>query len=433
MISLQMDKPLKFCMITTFYPPYNFGGDGIYIQRLAHELALKGHRVDVVHCQDAYRLFQKKGVGTYPQEPRNVRVFCLKSRAGFLSPLATYLTGVPFFKRRKIRRLIDENGYDVIHYHNVSLIGIATLRLGHALKLYTMHEHWLVCPMHVLWQFNREACRKRSCLLCTLSSKRPPQFWRYLGLRDRMLRHVDGFISPSRFTRDKHHELGLNVEIRHIPYFLPSAAPANGEEAQTAGPGRRRPFFLFVGRLEKIKGLQHLIPVMRQLPEYDLLVAGEGRYADVLRRVAGDAPNVLFLGRLDHRALRRLYAETIAVIVPSVCFEVFGIIIIEAFAARTPVIVNDFGAMPEVIEDSGGGFVYRDEAELIAAMRRLAGDGALRRELGEKGHLAYLKYWSEGPHLDQYLAFIREIRERSEERRAQGGEASALDCGAPTS
>lgn len=51
-----MSRPLRFCMITTFYPPYNFGGDGIFVQQLSQELARRGHHVEVVHCADAYRL-----------------------------------------------------------------------------------------------------------------------------------------------------------------------------------------------------------------------------------------------------------------------------------------------------------------------------------------------------------------------------------------
>ena len=43
-------------MITTFYPPYNFGGDGVFVQRLSNELARRGHLVEVIHCTDAYRL-----------------------------------------------------------------------------------------------------------------------------------------------------------------------------------------------------------------------------------------------------------------------------------------------------------------------------------------------------------------------------------------
>jgi glycosyltransferase involved in cell wall biosynthesis len=407
-------RPLKFCMITTFYPPYNFGGDGVYIHRLTHELARRGHRVDVIHCEDSYRLFRKHAVNGEYTKHQNVRVFRLKSRAGFLSPLLTYLTSVPFFKRARIADLIEKNQYDVIHFHNMSLIGLTTLRLGHALKLYTMHEHWLVCPMHVLWKFNRQACQKRNCLLCTLLAKRPPQFWRYFGLRQKMLRHVDGFISPSRFTRQKHHDLGLKVPIEHIPYFLPQPKGGDVPDSPPVRPTEGRPFFLFVGRLEKIKGLQNLIPVMKTLPEYDLVVAGDGTYGDTLGRLAEDVPNVRFLGRLGYDDLRRLYQGAIAVIVPSICYEVFGIIIIESFAMKTPVIVNNFGAMPEVIEDSGGGFIYRDQADLVKAMRRLATNPTLRKELGIKGYQAYLKYWSEDSHIRQYFDFIAKTGLRKE-------------------
>ncbi len=48
------DRPLRICMVTTFYPPYNFGGDGIVVERLAAELADRGHHVEVIHCVDAF-------------------------------------------------------------------------------------------------------------------------------------------------------------------------------------------------------------------------------------------------------------------------------------------------------------------------------------------------------------------------------------------
>jgi hypothetical protein len=41
-------------MITTFYPPYSFGGDGVYVQQLSNELAKRGQQVEVIHCRDAY-------------------------------------------------------------------------------------------------------------------------------------------------------------------------------------------------------------------------------------------------------------------------------------------------------------------------------------------------------------------------------------------
>ncbi len=154
-----MRRSLNFCMITTFYPPYSFGGDATYLYRLTNELAKRGHHVEVVHCADAYRLLAGQAPAqTAPNLP-NVTVHTLRSRAGFLSPLATQQLGYPLFKSKAIRSILSRRQFDVIHFHNISLVGgPGVLRYGRGIKLYTTHEHWLICPMHVLWKYNRELC-----------------------------------------------------------------------------------------------------------------------------------------------------------------------------------------------------------------------------------------------------------------------------------
>lgn len=397
-------------MVSTFYPPYNFGGDGMHIYRLSNELARRGHSVDVFHCEDAFLLLNKtQPTGDFPNHPR-VTVHKLKSNKGLLSPLLTQQTGSPVFKPQ-LKKALEENEYDVIHYHNMSLIGIKALSYGKAIKLYTTHEHWLVCPMHVLWKFNREVCTKKSCTLCQLAGKRPPQLWRQTGLLERMLKHVDCFLSPSRFTLQKHLDEGLDIPIKQMPYFLPEKGVSDVDSVEAPS---ERPYFLFVGRLEYIKGVQNLIPVFKDQPQYDLLIAGDGEYREALEAQAGDSSNIKFLGRLDQSRLRELYRSAVAVIVPSICYETFGIIIIEAFSLKTPVIVNDLGALPEVVEDSGGGFIYRNENELTTAMTKLAEDPSLRNDLGKKGYAAYLQFWNEEAHMERYLGVIAEIKELKE-------------------
>ena len=397
---------MKFCMITTFYPPYHFGGDATFIYRLSQALAQRGHDVDVIHDRDAYYL-------AHPSEPTapfenhsRVTVHALKSRAGFLSPLATQQTGQPWFKSQ-IKKLIESQHYDVIHFHNISLIGPGALAYGNAVKLLTMHEHWLICPMHILWKFDREVCAQRDCFLCTIHGKRPPQLWRYTDFLDRQLTHIDQFISPSRFTRQKHLEEKSNLPITVLPYFVPPIPESIDDPSPSA-----RPYFLFVGRLVKIKGLQLLFPVFKNYPHADLVVVGEGEYEATLRELARDIPNVKFLGAFSQTQLHALYRNAIAVIMPSICFEVVGIVQIEALAAKTPVIVRDLGGMPEPIEDSNGGFVFRTDQELVQAMTRLQENPTLRNTLGENGYAAYLKLWSEQAHLKKYFELIAGISER---------------------
>ncbi len=403
---MSASRPLRFCMITTFYPPYHFGGDGIFVYRLANALAERGHHVEVVHCVDAYHAVAGvRAQGSYENHP-NVTVHSLRSRFGVLSPIATQQTGMPLFKASQIRRVLAR-GFDVIHYHNISLVGgPKVLEYGRGLKLYTMHEYWLGCPTHVLFRYNRAPCVTPHCFTCTLSYRRPPQWWRYLGVRDAALRHVDAFIAPSRFGAEAHRRLGLNLPTVHLPHFVPRPANTAIERGGAEFSASAEPYFLFVGRLEKLKGLHTLIPVFRRYRRARLLIAGSGAHESQLRNLAGDDPNVVFLGHLHPDELQGLVRRAHAVIVPSICFEVFPLVTIEAFAQRTPVIVRNLGGMPEVIEESGGGFVYHADEDLMAALDRLLDDPSERLRLGELGYSAYQRLWSVEAHLDRYFELI---------------------------
>lgn len=409
-----MDRPLRFCMITTFYPPYNFGGDGIFVQRLSHELAQHGHHVEVIHCLDSYLLLAgREPQGTYQHHP-NVTVHGLRSPFGFLSPLATQQTGYPFFKASRIRHILAQ-GFDVIHYHNISLVGgPKVLEPGRGIKLYTTHEYWLLCPTHVLFRFNRAPCTQRYCLLCGLFYKRPPQWWRYSRMLRSALKHVDAFLAPSRFCMDKHRELGLDLPFAHMPSFVPAPQTAPPTPTAALDGQVQKPYFLFVGRLEKLKGLHTLFPVFRRYPKAQLWIAGTGNDEPRLRQLAQGMANVRFLGYHSGERLQALFRSAAAVIVPSICFDVSPQVVMEAFRQCTPVIVRNLGGLPEMVEESGGGFVYGTEEELIAAMDPLLAHPSRRDELGSRGYQAFLRYWTPEAHLGRYLALIGTIARRKE-------------------
>lgn len=412
---------MRFCFLTTFYPPYNFGGDGIGIQRLARGLARFGHHVTVVHDADAYNTLSGKPEPGPGSEPAGIEVISLKSGLGALSPLLTQQLGRPVVNGRTIRRILDQGRYDVVNFHNVSLVGGPGLFRygGDAVKLYMAHEHWLVCPMHVLWRYGRELCTGRDCLRCTLSYRRPPQLWRWTGYLDRELDRLDAIIAMSEFSRRKHREFGLRQEMEVLPYFLPDPEPGG---ATVEGPRpQERPYFLFVGRLEKIKGLDDVIPLFRQYPDADLLIAGDGEYGATLRALGADVPNVKFLGRVTPDALRLYYQHAIGLIVPSVCFETFGIILIEAFKQSTPVIARRIGPFPEIVEGSGGGELFSTGEELLAAMRRLQSDPGHRQRQAEAGYRAYVERYSESAVVPKYLEIVDRAAERKRGRKAVEG------------
>jgi hypothetical protein len=68
---------VRFCMVTTFYPPYHFGGNAVFVRSLARALVSQGHEVEVVHCENAYRL--KNDLPTADGESAEIVECCVRS------------------------------------------------------------------------------------------------------------------------------------------------------------------------------------------------------------------------------------------------------------------------------------------------------------------------------------------------------------------
>jgi glycosyltransferase involved in cell wall biosynthesis len=254
----------------------------------------------------------------------------------------------------------------------------------------------------VLWRYGRELCDEKHCLACTLSYRRPPQAWRYAGALERALHNVDAFIAKSEFSRDIHAKFGFPRAMEVIPYFLPDTAHDRG--AETAP--EPRPYFLFVGRLEKIKGVQDILSAFAGDAGPDLVVVGGGDFEAELKRLAADKPRVRFLGRLPAEEISRYYDGALALVVPSICYETFGIILIESFRNGTPVIARRIGPFPEIV-GKGGGVLFSSDAELRAAMARIAGDESHRAELSRAARAAFERCWRDDVVMARYVDLLR--------------------------
>lgn len=394
---------MRFCMVTTFFGAHSFGGDAVYVERLAKALLRRGHEVTVVYCQDAFEAVR----GSLPVRdytaPAGLVVESLKSSWGLLSPLLTHQTGRPLLKKRALKEIFSR-GYDVVHLHNISLVGamgLLEMETPCAVKLMTAHEHWLICPLSLLWKYDAAPCDREECVRCTLKAGRPPQLWRSRAAINRRLSSLNALIFPSQHTLETHKARGIEHQrMVRLPYFLPSdwAEP----EARYRHP---RPYLLAVGRLVKEKGFQCVIALMKHLPGVDLLIAGTGGYERELRRMS-DPKQVHFLGMRNFKELSSLYAGAVALVVPSLFYETFGFVVIEAFSAATPVVAHNRGSLPELIHQSGGGLLYDTDGDLLEALRRITSDSRLRDELGLRGRRALEEVWDEEGHIQRYMRLI---------------------------
>jgi glycosyltransferase involved in cell wall biosynthesis len=404
---------LRFGFFTTFFGRDSFGGDAVYVERLSAALLRAGHEVDVIHCRDSFDAVRGGTPRRSYEPPSNLRVHTLSSTLGLLNPLWSHQTGGLGLRARSIREIARERRFDVVHLHNVSLLGgtglLAAEFSGDPLRLMSVHEHWLVCPLSHLWKFDREVCETRECVRCTFRARRPPQLWRETRRLEESLVHLDALLFPSQHTLELHR--ASRIEARRmvrLPYFLPTDWHSGG--AIERGRSANEPYLAAAGRLVKEKGFQDLIRVISRFPSLRLRIAGAGPYEGELRSLAAGSPQIEFLGMVSFDEMARLFAGARAVVVPSLFYETFGYVAAEAMSVGTPVIARARGALTELIRESGGGICFATDDELAGAIGLLLENRELRDELGERGRDATRTLWSEQTHLAGYLSLIEELR-----------------------
>lgn len=154
-------------------------------------------------------------------------------------------------------------------------------------------------------------------------------------------------------------------------------------------PAEREPFLLYAGRIDVQKGVVPLLRWYRTLRE----TMPHAPRLVLIGQVAMPVPpqdGVEVRGFVDDAEKLRLMREALALVHLS-SYESLGIVLLEAMAVRTPVLVHaDSAVMVEHCRRSGAGFWLRDAAELVAAVRRLCADRGLRTALGDRGR-AYVE------------------------------------------
>lgn len=218
-----------------------------------------------------------------------------------------------------------------------------------------------------------------------------------------------------------------------IPRAVPDRAGPGTALATSSGTAR----VLFVGRLERRKGVDVLLEAVRLAIEAgsDLALTivgpdmgdnGSGEaYRDAFARGAGGDPRVAervrFAGAVDDAELDRLYRGADIVCVPS-RYESHGIVAVEAMMYGRPVVATAAGGVPDVLEDGGNALLAEpgDPHSLAACLRRLADDPDLRRRLGTRSRERYEQRFEPrvvGAEMGSFLAGVARARAERDAHR----------------
>lgn len=260
---------------------------------------------------------------------------------------------------------------------------IRTIRALRDLELDVLHVHEPFCPGPSVTAVVVASVP----VVATFHAAGDQPAYRYLGWLARAIaRRIDVLVAVSEDARD------LAATAVGGPWTILH----NGVEVDTfdvepwpRSPGRR--VVLFVGRHEERKGLGVLLAAARQFPDdVEVWVAGSGPQTEELRRRHPD-DRIIWLGRIDDDERNRRMVAADVFCAPSIGGESFGVILLEAMAAGTPVVASDISGYVRVagaIGDEAPAALLPpagDVAALAAAVTRVLGDASLAGDLVAAG------------------------------------------------
>jgi glycosyltransferase involved in cell wall biosynthesis len=278
--------------------------------------------------------------------------------------------------RREIHELLRKERPDLVHVHNTFMMvspsiyqscqemGVPVLQTLHNFRLlcpaWTLSREGHVCEEcieHSLWRSVWHGCYRNSRLM-TAGVALMLQVHRERGTWNDS---VDGYVVLSEFARRKFVDSGFPASKMHVkPNFV---QPDPGERGE---PGH---YALFVGRLSPEKGVATLISAWEKLRHSTpLVIVGDGpeRQSLEAEATARGLSSVTFRGRLKPEDTRAAMKRAAFLVIPSLWYEGFPMIIAEAFACGLPVICSKLGALQEIVDDQQTGlhFAHGDAGDL---------------------------------------------------------------------
>lgn len=320
----------------------------------------------------------------------------------------------------KLDELLRKVKPDVAHLHNIyhqlSPSILPVLKHHGIPVVMTVHDYHLISPNYNLFDHGRvcetfrwswmgavrHRCIKDSylaTLLAALEVRRNREKKIYE-------RYVDRFLVPTQFMKDTHAAWGFPVGKMEI---LPLFVPPNPSPSDLSSPGDDR-LALFVGALAAEKGIWVLVEAARRLPQIRFQVAGSGPEESAMKQKA--PKNVRFLGAIAPEKIQDLMREAALVVVPSIWYENFPLVIAEAMAAGRPVVASRIGGIPEMVREGETGLLVTpgNPERLAHTIQKLMEHPDLRARMGARARAIAQTEYDPEHHLLKIIRVYHEIK-----------------------
>lgn len=352
---------MRILITNTHY--YLGGGDSTYTLNLAQLLREYNHQTSFFAMHDKRNL---------PDANADLFVSHIDFRE--LNQKKSFISAFKVLRRtiysleaeKKFRLLIKRSRPDIVHlqniHHHITPSIIFEAKRNGLPLVWTLHDYKLICPnTHFLIDRKNticEACGNGSFYHALLKKCKKGSLFasgvacieaythRFIKVKD----CVEFFLTPSNFLRNKLLSRNFPSEkVIHLPLFLPDCL-FNYKESN-------EDYFLFLGKIEPIKGVYHLLKACRILPEINLILAGRFEESMKDEFIKLLPKNVQYVGLKEGEDLRNLIGNAKALVLPSICYENQPLSILEAFASGKPVIASNIGGIPELVKDRERGIL----------------------------------------------------------------------------
>jgi glycosyltransferase involved in cell wall biosynthesis len=398
-------RSLKILQVVHSFPPHNIAGTEVYTRDLSRELSRK-HKVVVFHRvndkqQDEFAVTTRQEDGLEIHTVNNTFRRCESFEMTYDNPV---ITGA-------FEKVLDAVRPDVVHIQHLLFLSVGMIDAAKARGIpvaFTPHDYWLVCPQCQLLKNNMRACDQHTvsdCMECmkfhlnlrkdvmrvywSLRSFLPDTLVQviknaYLALAKLFLagkreqreqielrsarllkaaRQVDLFLAPSNFLRQKFIDYGIpETQVRTLPLGYDSSRPMIAKKKSENGNVR----FIFIGTLLPSKGVHVLIEAFNGIRGSNAELRIYGRettykglehYLKQIKEMPRN-PNVHFMGGFDNKDAGEIYSQADVLVVPSLWYENFPLVIQEAFLSKTLVLASRMGGIPDLIEDGVNGLLF---------------------------------------------------------------------------
>jgi len=340
---------MKILLCNKFY--YRRGGDCIYSMNLEQLLRQHGHEVAVFSQQ--FPLNEKSEWSKYwPTEFR-------------MKPSLTMLDSLlrPFGKGSVVKRftaLLDDFRPDVVHLNNIhTQLSPILAELAHQRGIrvvWTIHDTKLVCPCYTCQRDGKwcEECFTHKHAVLRHRCMTGGWLGSFIGYHEaltwsaeRLMAAVDTLICPSQFMADTMVRGGFRRDkMRVLSNFI--------DEHKVDNPSFvKQDYYLFLGRVNEVKGIRTLCQAASALP-YTVKVVGDGELLDQMRQQYASSQQIEFLGKRDWTTIRPLIEGARFLVIPSEWSENNPLSVIESLSLGTPVLGANIGGIPELITPSNG-------------------------------------------------------------------------------